>query len=47
MKGFTSEIIQIQSLALYGADRDRDMEVPIAASGLVPSMDGLHWSRAA
>lgn len=43
MKGFTSEIAQIQTQALYGADRG--MEMPITAGGLVPSADGFHWSR--
>jgi FAD-dependent halogenase len=44
MKGFTSEIVQIQTQALYGCDRE--MEMPIAPGGLVPSMDGFHWANA-
>jgi halogenation protein CepH len=44
MKGFTSEIVQIQSQALYGSDRQA--ETPIAPGGLVPSKDGFHWALA-
>jgi halogenation protein CepH len=45
MKGFTSEIVQIQTQALYGSKRDK--EKPLVAGGLVPSVDGFHWSNAA
>jgi halogenation protein CepH len=45
MKGFTSEIAQIQTQALYGSDRD--VEMPLTLSGLIPSVDGFHWSNAA
>lgn len=45
LKGFTSEIVQIQTQALYGSDRDT--EAPIARGGLIPSTDGFHWTAAA
>ena len=44
MKGFTSEIVQIQTQALYGSERD--LEMPVAPGGLIPSVDGFHWSKA-
>lgn len=44
MQGFTSEITQLQILAVYGADRPTDR--PVVAGGLVPSTDGMHWAMA-
>lgn len=44
MKGFTSEITQMQMQALYGDERPS--EAPLTARRLVPSLDGLHWDRA-
>jgi halogenation protein CepH len=42
MQGFTSEITQLQLLAMYGKDRPTDE--PVVPNGLVPSTDGLHWA---
>jgi halogenation protein CepH len=42
MEGFTSEILQVQMLAMFG--EDREPEQPLFPDGLVPSSDGLHWT---
>lgn len=41
MKGFTSEIVQLQVQAMYG--KDRPSETPLRDGGLIPSRDGFHW----
>ncbi len=44
MKGFTSEIVQLQVQAMYGAERPA--EQAILSGGLIPSRDGFHWEHA-
>jgi halogenation protein CepH len=39
----TRESAQIQMLATLGADRGR--ELPLFEDGLIPSADGMFWSR--
>jgi len=41
MKGFNSEIVQLQVQAMFG--ESRQAERPLRAGGLVPSRDGFHW----
>jgi halogenation protein CepH len=43
MQGFTSEIVQMQLLALFKGTRPQDR--PIFLDGLIPSRDGLYWAR--
>jgi len=43
MKGFSSEIVQLQVQALYG--EDRPAEKPLIAGGLIVSKDGYHWAE--
>lgn len=45
MEGFTSEITQMQLLALFGADRPE--ERAMFDDKLIPSPDGLYWVAAA
>ncbi|AKT41223.1 tryptophan 7-halogenase [Chondromyces crocatus] len=44
MQGFTSEVAQLQLLALMGERRPK--ERPLVPNGLVASGDGLHWAVA-
>jgi halogenation protein CepH len=41
LEGLTSEITQLQLLAMYGADRPPEQAIP--GGRLIPSLDGLHW----
>jgi FAD-dependent halogenase len=43
MQGFTTEIVQLQMMAQFGASHAPN--APIAVGGLVASADGFHWAR--